>query len=324
MTKKNLIQFLTDKPGYLKKSNKVIRTILAAKGNNVTLLTDDIISQVKRSLKKLKIKSSRSYKDRTGQIQPKVLFFDIETSYNITKSWRAGRDITINHGDIIHERAIICVSYKWKGEDKVHTLKWDNGCDKGLVTRFMEVMDSADELVGHNIDRYDTKFVRTRALIHGLRTLPKYVSYDTLKQARKHFSLNSNKLDYVAKILGLGGKLKHIGMPMWDVIILNAVFKYGSKKKAKKSMNKMIKYCEKDVILTEEVYNKLRLHTERNTHHGVLNGLSKLTCPNCGKDNYRLVKTQVTKAGTIKRIMECNDCGERFFMNNTNYLKTIN
>lgn len=327
MTKNDLIQFLTNKPGYLKKSNNIIREVLIAKGKSlkeVESLSDTLISKVKKGLRQLQVKSDKSYKDRTCTITPKRLFFDIETSYNVAKSWRAGRDITINHSDIIHERAIICVSYKWEGEETVHSLRWNKGDDKELVEKFMKVMDSADELVGHNIDNYDIKFIRTRALLHNINTLPKYVSYDTLKQARKHFALNSNKLDAIARLFGLGGKLKHDGMSMWDDIVLHAVLGQGSKKKAKKSMNKMVKYCEKDVLLTEEVYNKLRKHTERNIHHGVLNGQSKISCPNCGSENLKLLKTQVTKAGTIKRLMECKDCGEKFFLSNLNYLKLIN
>lgn len=320
MNKNDLIAFLNERPGYLKKGNDVLREVLSNRGFDSSNLSDEDFKQIKRNLKNLNIKS---YKKSKKVTKPKVLFYDIETSYNIAKTWRVGYNINLNHNDIIHERAIICVSYKWQGEDKVHTLKWDNGCDKKLVTKFMEVLNEADELVGHNIDRYDTKFLRTRALKHGIATLPKYVSYDTLKQARKHFNFNSNKLDYIAKFLGLGGKLKHAGLPMWDDIVLYCILNKGKSKKYKKSLSKMIKYCEKDVILTEEVFNKLKAHTDRNTHHGVQMGYSKLTCPGCGSNNLKLIKTQTTKSGMIRRIMECQDCKERFLMSNTNYLKLI-
>lgn len=324
MNKKELINFLTDKPGYLKKGTYVLRKILSSKGFCTKSLSDNDFKEVKRSIKKLKIKSNRCYNNKCSvPVKAKRLYYDIETSYNITKSWRVGREVNLNHGDIIHERAIICVSYKWEGEDKVHTLKWENGCDKKLVQKFIAVMNEADELVGHNIDRYDTKFVRTRALIHGIPTLPKYTSYDTLKQARRHFSLNSNKLDYLAKVLGFGGKLKHAGLPMWDDIVLYSVFGMGKFKKYKKSLKKMIKYCEKDVVLTEMVYNKLRVHTERSTHHGVLNDKPRYSCPSCGSTNSKAIKVLVSKAGTTRMIMECQDCKERFILSNTNYLKTI-
>src|SRR5690606_26848571 len=72
----------------------------------------------------------------------------------------------------------------------------------------------------HNCDKYDMKFIASRALKHGIPMLAKYKTTDTLKLARKHFNLNSNKLDYIAQFLGIGAKLKHRGMEMWDDIIL--------------------------------------------------------------------------------------------------------
>ena len=52
-------------------------------------------------------------------LKPKRLFYDIETSYNIVKAWRAGYNLTITPEDIIHERAIISICYKWEGEEDV-------------------------------------------------------------------------------------------------------------------------------------------------------------------------------------------------------------
>ena len=245
----------------------------------------------------------------------KRLFYDIETSYNIVKSWRVGYNLTIQPGDIIHERAIICLSYKWEGEDKVHTLRWDKGCDKEVIAKFVDLMFEADELVGHNIDRFDTKWIMTRAIKHGIPVLPKYNSYDTLKKAKFKFNFNSNKLDYIAKFLGLGGKYEHPGMQMWDKIILQ---------NDPEAMAEMVFYCEKDVTLTEDVYNVLRKYTEHNVHHGVLLNKPKFTCPNDGSESVELVKTDVTKSGTIKRLMRCNDCGQMFYLSNTQYLKFLN
>jgi len=64
----------------------------------------------------------------------KRLFFDIETSFNIGFFWRAGWKQTISPENIIEERKVICVSYKWEDDDKVHTLTWDeNQSDKTLT-----------------------------------------------------------------------------------------------------------------------------------------------------------------------------------------------
>lgn len=254
-------------------------------------------------------------------IVPKRLYYDIETSYNIVKSWRVGYNITLGPADIIHERAIICVSYKWEGEDTVHTLIWDNGDDTQLVRDFIEIMAQADELVGHNIDRYDTKFMMTRAIMSDIPALPKYQSYDTLKIAKKHFRFNSNKLDYVAKVIGLDGKIDHEGMPMWDNIVLYDVLGIGNKQDRDASLKQMVEYCEQDVILTEEVFKKLRMYSEHKVHHGVANTDDKHTCPECGMKDVEHVKRYFTKAGNIRHMLRCSNDGVTFTVSNTEYLK---
>lgn len=178
------------------------------------------------------------------------LFFDIEVSPNIVLAWRAGYDLNINHDDIIQERAIICVCYKWEHEDVVHSLEWDNGDDRQLLEEFSKIIDSADEVVGQNSDRFDIKWLRTRCLFHRIPISPKFYSIDTLKFAKAGFNFNSNKLDYMGKFLGLGEKI-HTDLDLWKRILL-----YNDKQ----SLKDMVTYCKQDVNLLEKVYNELKLY----------------------------------------------------------------
>ena len=244
--------------------------------------------------------------------KPKRLFYDIETSYNIVKSWRIGYNINLNMEDIIQERAIITIAYKWADDDKVTVLIWNDGDDKLLISEFIEVMKEADELIGHNIDRFDTKFILGRALKHGIPALPKYQSTDTLKLAKKHFMLNSNKLDYIAQYLNIGHKLKHRGLPMWDDIIL---------KGDRKALEEMVEYNVQDVFLTEKVYNKLMEYSLPKVNHSVEITGDKSSCPECGEHNANLIKTYVKSSGTKTRLMKCNCCETYFSINNTLYIK---
>ena len=124
-----------------------------------------------------KLKELRKYKNI------KRLFFDIETSPMIVYSWRTGWKINIPTDNIIEDWRIICISYKWEGQEKVHTLSWDsNKCDKKLLEKFIKIANSADEIVAHNGDRFDIKKIRTRCLYHRIPMFPKYRSLDTLKR----------------------------------------------------------------------------------------------------------------------------------------------
>lgn len=245
-------------------------------------------------------------------LKPKRLFYDIETSYNIVKAWRIGYNINLNMEDIIQERAIITIAYKWEGEEDVTVLSWNKGCDKEIIKDFVKVMAEADELVGHNVDRYDTKFIMTRALKHNIPVLPKYQSTDTLKLAKKHFMLNSNKLDYIAQYLGIGHKTKHRGMEMWDDIIL---------RNDPKALEEMIEYNVQDVFLTEQVYHKLMEYSLPKVNHASKQTGDKHTCPQCGSNHAELHKTYISSSGTKTRLMNCLNCSTNFTINNTNYTK---
>lgn len=301
-----IINFLKSKPGYLKEGGKRLKYHLLKKGINCTI---DECKQAIRLVNKL-----YSSKQNNVNNQSKILIYDIETSYNIVKSWRVGYNLNINPSDILHERSIICVSYKWLDEDETYNIKWDiNQCDKALVKEFIKILNTADLIVAHNGDRYDLKFIKTRAIKHGLEMLIDYPQFDTLKVAKKKFNFNSNKLDYISEYLGFENKIK-TDMSLWDDIIL---------KSCDKAMDRMIKYCNMDVEILEKVYKKLVYWEKPKYHQGVLNGESKITSPINGGNNLKLIKTITTNRGTQKKIMKDLDNGRMFEMSLTSYNKYI-
>jgi uncharacterized protein YprB with RNaseH-like and TPR domain len=231
------------------------------------------------------------------------LFFDIETSPNIGLFWEAGYKKNIITDNIIKERAIICICYKWEDEKEVYSLNWDSKQnDKTMLTKFILVANQANELVGHNGDKFDLAWIRTRCLFHHIDMFPNYVTIDTLKVARSKFRFQSNKLNYIAEFLGLGGKIK-TEYNLWKDILL---------KNDKVAMDKMIKYCKKDVTLLEQVFKALRGHMIPKTHYGVIFGQDRGSCPECGADAKDLiVNNKVTTATGLTRIQyKCKVCNK--------------
>ena len=231
------------------------------------------------------------------------LFWDAETAPNICTVWRTGHQIDVSYDNIVKERAVICIAWKWQGEKTVHVVQWDkNQCDKKLLAEFTTAINEADEIVGHNVDRFDLPWFRTRCLFHGLPTLPEYKSVDTLLIARKKFMFNSNRLDYIAKYLGIGAKIK-TGFALWKAVVLD---------KNAAALKKMLTYCKHDVILLEKVWERLSAATTHTIHAGVLAGGDKWTCPFDGSTNVRVNKTKVTAAGGVKYSFQCGDCGRYY------------
>lgn len=245
----------------------------------------------------------------------KRLFFDIETSPMIVYGWRTGYKINLHTDNIIQDWKIICISYKWQHEDKVKNLTWDkNQCDKQMLVDFIKLMNQADECIAHNGDRFDIKKIRTRCIFHRIPMFPKYRTLDTLKKAKSGFNFNSNRLDYIAKFLGVGAKLDHEGFDMWVKCLQGD----------KKALKDMVKYCDMDIIVLEDVYLTLQSYIKPNTHAGVINGNMKYSCPTCGNDeDITLLKNDVTEKGTISRVMECNSCGHNYNISNAAYKNFI-
>jgi DNA polymerase elongation subunit (family B) len=296
-------EFLSRNKGYLKWGSKKLAKLLGT--------TPEVIKEVRDTLK-----GSYQFYNGGDFNKPgnkfKRLFFDIETSYNIGKFWSAGWNKTINPVDIIKERAVICVSWKWEGEDKVYNIHWDeNQCDKTLLETFSKVLLEADEAIAHNGDRFDITWLRTRCLLHRV-PFPTYIkTLDTLRKVKSMFNFQSNKLDYIASFLGFGHKLP-TGMQLWDRIILN---------RDAEALREMIEYCDHDVVLLEDVYHAIETYIKPNTHVGRHNGKGKDSCPTCGSSHTKLIKNTFTAAGTIKRHMGCDTCGTDYIISNTAYKK---
>jgi uncharacterized protein YprB with RNaseH-like and TPR domain len=251
---------------------------------------------------------------RESQFKIKRLFFDIETSPMIVYSWRTGWKLNIGTDNIIKDWRIICISYKWEHEDKVHNLTWDkNQCDKQMLVDFISIMDKADECIAHNGDRFDVKKIRTRCIFHRIPMFPTYKTLDTLKKAKSGFNFNSNRLDYIAKFLGVGAKLEHEGFNMWVKCMEGD----------KEALKNMVEYCDMDIIVLEDVYLTMQNYILPNTHAGVINNNLKYSCPNCGSENVELLKNTVTAMGTIKRKMECSDCGGFHDISNASYMNFL-
>ncbi len=229
----------------------------------------------------------------------KRLFFDIEVSGNIAMVWQTGYKISVSPESIIKERAIICICWKWEDSKEVFEAHWDSKQnDKALLQKFIKVANEADEMVGHNGDRFDLAWIRTRCLFHKIDIFPKYTTIDTLKVARQAFRFNSNKLNYIADFLGIGQKIK-TEFGLWKDIVLH---------KDKAAMDKMIKYCKKDVLLLEQVFKALNSHILPKTHYGVKFGGDRGTCPECGSDELVVSMRRVMASGIKKIAYKCNTC----------------
>lgn len=225
------------------------------------------------------------------------LFFDLETSPNVVYSWRTGHKLTIDYRNIVKERKIICACWKWAGEDTVHSIDWGrNQCDKKIVKKMVPILESADEVVAHNGDKFDIRWLRGRALFHGIPMSPHITSQDTLKLARKYFNLNTWRLDYINDhVLQLGGKIK-TDWSLWE----------GAIEGDQKKLQEMITYCKRDVEALEEAWDIMSPYFPAKSHVTGNRG----ECPECGSSNLKVGRYRTTASGNRRVQFQCGDCGK--------------
>ena len=208
--------------------------------------------------------------------KPKILLFDIETAPMVVYSWWLfDQDIGINQ--IRKDWFMLSWSAKWLGDDKViaetvspkESQKQD---DKRITKGLWDLVSEADIIIAHNWDKFDIRKMNTRFLKHGLWQPNRYQSIDTLKIARKNFSVSSNKLDYLCTFLWIPGKLSTGWFELWEKCV----------HWDRKSLKLMEDYCKNDVKILEKVYLKLRPYDGWTVNLGMYLEDGKKHCSRCG------------------------------------------
>lgn len=251
---------------------------------------------------------------------PKVLIYDIEVSPNLGWFWSTGQS-TIGSNQILRPGKIICLSYRFTHwpEGKVKNLRWREKkrnnrlsipySDQDLVERFYKVAQEADIIVGHNGDGFDKKWLNVRLAYYHHPTLSAVMTEDTLKQARKQFRLPSFRLDFLCKYFNLPGKLS-TPTGLWERVVFDG---------CKESLNKMVEYCDNDVLILDQLYKRIWPYVDHKINMGTFNDEVDI-CPACGSNHRQKRGVSLTTQAKYQRY-QCMNCG-KFYRDGVNLLKS--
>lgn len=230
-----------------------------------------------------------------------TLFWDIETSLQPVAVFQLAHNDWIDPSSILEERYVICASWKWAGQSKVHSVSVLDDAkryaanphdDRHVIETLHQVLGQADVLVHHNGDSFDKRYIDTRILALGLDPLPPIPTVDTYKVAKTKFLFNSNKLDYIGQFLGVGQKLKTTP-GLWMQVM----------KGVKTAIKEMVAYNKQDVLLLEKVYEALKPYLPLPARE--LYGESG--CPRCGSAHLQSRGLHKALTKTYKRF-QCQSC----------------
>ena len=234
------------------------------------------------------------------------MLLDIETAPNLSWVWGKWEQNVI---DVHTHWYMLSYAWKWQGDKSVKcralpdflgyaTEKEDDG---PLLRSLWTLLDEADVVIAHNADAFDIRKTTARFLFHKMKPPSPFKTIDTLKIARKHFKMDSNKLDDLGSYLRLGRKLPHTGKTLW----------FGCMAGKPSAWAMMKRYNKHDVHLLEAVYERLKPWATGHPDFSVWRDRKGLECPTCQSTNIASRGTYIAR--NLKYLQwTCKSCGHWF------------
>lgn len=236
-----------------------------------------------------------------GKHVAKILYIDIETAPKIAYVWRfwkenVGAKQVIDHGHIMSFSAV------WNNDDYCAYAENRRDDDDAITADLIKLLDEADIVIGHNVDRFDCATINGRALVLGIKPPSPYKTVDTYQVAKKKFKFESNSLEYLAKVLGCENqKLAHGKFPGFELWLQCL-------KGNDEAWDEMRKYNVADTFTVRDVYKKMRPWVDQHPNLGVYAEGDEPVCPKCGGKHLQRRGYAYTQVSKFQRFV-CLDCG---------------
>ena len=227
----------------------------------------------------------------------KILHLDIETAPNLAHVWRLW-DENVPLDRLLESGYILCWTAKWHGEDEIFFRSRLDYSKDDMLLFLWELLDASDAVVHYNGRKFDIPWINAEFVKRGFLPPSPYRQIDLLETVKKQFKFPSNKLEYVAKELGVGEKMKTSGYQTWIGCMNNQV----------DSWKEMEEYNIQDVKILESLYVRLLPWIKGHANHGLFTTGEVPICPNCGSKHLHKRGFTHTLASTYQRY-RCYTCG---------------
>jgi DNA polymerase elongation subunit (family B) len=238
---------------------------------------------------------------KIDQFKPKILILDIETC--VLEAYVFGiRDQYIGTNQIKEDNSVLSWAAKWLDDEEIFYEEVDHSSprnDERIINSIFLLLNKADAVICHNV-AFDIKVLQGRFLKYGLKVVRPFVKICTLQIARKNFKLTSNKLEYLARFLGVIEKLDHGKYPGMELFKQCSIGNPDAFKELRD-------YNIRDIVTLEAIYLKLRRY-DNSIRYSVFE--QENIC-SCGSTDMRKIDPVATKTNVFETY-QCVDCGRCF------------
>ena len=222
-----------------------------------------------------------------------ILTLDIETAPHLADVWGLWKQ-NVSLSQLRENGYVMCFAAKWLNKKETMFFSHDE-----VAVAAWDLLSAADAVITYNGDSFDLPYLNSMILDACLKPPVPYKSIDLLSVVKKKFRYPSNKLQYVAQRLGLGGKVQHEGHELWTKCLAGD----------EKAWKKMEKYNRQDVKLTEKLYLEILPWIASHPNMGLYDpSYDGPVCTNCGSIDVIKKGTQKTQVGIYQRY-RCSNCG---------------
>lgn len=229
---------------------------------------------------------------------PRVLILDIETMPAKTEQFRMDDYTTIDR--IVTPGYVFGFGYMWHNNASTTMENYKPGpiqwVQENIAEASYDLLCEADIVVTWNGDKFDIPHLNTEMAKKNLTWPSSSKSVDVYRTVRRRLALESNKLDYSARIF-LGEQKIKTDYSLWQ----------GCMAGDELSIRKMARYCRRDVKLTDQLYVKFLSLVKNHPNVGLW--LSGRCCPACGSPAVQKRGVERLVSMTYQRWW-CVDCGK--------------
>ncbi|GAB3863432.1 hypothetical protein GCM10028801_31040 [Nocardioides maradonensis] len=247
--------------------------------------------------------SERTQSPKIERRTSSILIFDVERVEGRAevRFWDRGqfKGSWFPSDAVLSPPRIICWGARWYGSDKILTgAEWRKGGHERMIRQLWELVERADVVVGHNVDRADLPWLRESLPQYGIPLPRPAKSVDTYKVMRQQFpAWHSKSLTEAAKFLNVPlGKEGKWSRDLADAAVAGD----------RDAQRELLTYQKGDIVLSGAVYDGMRGYIPN--HPFITTDGDERVCNQCGS-------LDLAHNGEVRAVVmdyaayRCNNCG---------------